>query len=168
MTENKRYYFDDCFGICDKNKGNSDYTNMLHNNEVVNRLNELNDENKTLKKENEQLKNENKKLKDTVKRLNDNINELLEVDFEEDLLKENKELKSALSELKEIGDYQSIRMRELNDENKELQETLLSVLKQLYSAQRGLVYDYSTDISNDEKELAEYFKEKYTKYGWGE
>ena len=57
---------------------------------------------------------------------------------------------------------------ELKNENKELQETLLSVLKQLYSAQRGLVYDYSTDIANDEKELAEYFKEKYGKYGWRE
>ena len=56
----------------------------------------------------------------------------------------------------------------LSEENKELKETLLDVLDQLYSSQDSLIYEYSTDISNDIKELSEYFKEKYSKYGWVE
>lgn len=39
---------------------------------------------------------------------------------------ENKELKSALKELKEIGDYQADRIQELNDENEQLKKQLES------------------------------------------
>ena len=75
--------------------------------ETTMKLNELADENEQLKSE---LKNcreclelnrescarhmeENEQLKQTVKRLNSNIDELLSVNVEEDLLKENKQLK---------------------------------------------------------------------------
>ena len=38
---------------------------------------------------------------------------------------ENEEFKKALMELKEIGDYQEGRIKELSDENDQLQEELL-------------------------------------------
>ena len=48
MTE-KRYYKDECFGICDNKKGDSDYTNMMYSDEVVDLLNSLTDENEQLR-----------------------------------------------------------------------------------------------------------------------
>ena len=40
-----------------------------------------------------------------------------------DVKKENEQLKEALIELKEIGDYQYTRIKELSDENDELEQT---------------------------------------------
>ena len=60
------------------------------------------------------------------------------------------------------------KLNELSNENKELETVLLDVLNQLYSAESSLIGEYSTNISEDEKELEELFKEKYGKYGWEE
>ena len=59
-------------------------------------------------------------------------------------------------------------LNSLNDENCELKKVLLEVLNQLYNAESSLIYEYSTHISDDEKELKELFKEQYSKYGWEE
>ena len=82
----------------------------------------------------------------------------------------NDENKTLKSDLKQIQDslWTTEHIKNLEEENKELKETLLSVLHQLYSSESSLIYEYSTDISNDKKELAEHFKEKYSKYGWKE
>ena len=45
------------------------------------------------------------------------------------MLNENEQLKSALKELREIGDYQQGRIEELDKENEELEEQLKNLRK---------------------------------------
>lgn len=59
-------------------------------------------------------------------------------------------------------------MEVLKKENKEIKTVLNEVLDQLYSAESGLIHEYSTNITEDEKELQEHFKSEYGKYGWKE
>ena len=50
------------------------------------------------------------------------------------LVEENEQLKEALKELKEIGDYQAKRINELNDENEQLRKQLDSEHQMLDNA----------------------------------
>ena len=52
------------------------------------------------------------------------LNEKEVVDLLNDLSEKNEQLKDALKELKEIGDYQSGRIKELTDENEQLKKIL--------------------------------------------
>ena len=54
---------------------------------------------------------------------------------------------------------------QLKEENKVLKNELLKVVKQLYSSQSNLIYEYSSNISEDTKELKETLEKKYGKYG---
>ena len=45
-----------------------------------------------------------------------------------ELYEENEQLKSALKELKEIGDYQADRIRELDDENEHIKQTIKTMI----------------------------------------
>ena len=51
------------------------------------------------------------------------------IDLMNDLSNENEQLKKALVELKEIGDYQEGRIKELNDENEHLESELEKVVE---------------------------------------
>lgn len=82
--------------------------------ETLKKLNELHEEIEYLKP----LANENTQYIDDME---DDI-----ITFKqkaEKLEKENEQLRTALKELKEIGDYQADRIQELNDENEQLKET---------------------------------------------
>ena len=57
-------------------------------------------------------------------------------------------------------------INELAEENEELKTVLKTVINQLYHAQTSLIYENSTNILEDERDLQEYFNEKYSKYGW--
>ena len=97
MTENKRFYLDKN-GINDREYEFS----VLGEDELVDIINELNDENTELHIQNDFLKNENQHMRK--------------------LVNENEQLRTALKELREIGDYQEGRIQELNEENQELQQ----------------------------------------------
>lgn len=72
-------------------------------------------------------------IKDNTLELRDNgivkvfNNERLE-ELLNDLVEENEQLKSALKELKEIGDYQCGRINELSDENERLEKGMIEVV----------------------------------------
>lgn len=65
-----------------------------------------------------------------------------------------------------VLNIQQEKIRTILKENKELKTELLDVLNQLFNAESSLIYEYSTNIDEDEKELKEHFKQKYGKYGW--
>ena len=50
-------------------------------------------------------------------------------DLLNELHKENEQLRTALKELKEIGDYQADRIQELSDENRQLEQQMQTILK---------------------------------------
>ena len=68
---------------------------------------------------------------DKLKRENKKLNELcVQYGFDMGrLAEENEELKKTLVELKEIGDYQEGRIKELNDENDQLESELEKVVE---------------------------------------
>ena len=66
------------------------------------------------------------------------------------------------------SDKATEKIKELEKEKKELKTVLNEVLNQLYSAESSLIYEYSTNITEDTKELQEHFKSEYGKYGWRE
>ena len=92
MTD-KRFYLDKCCGICDNDKGDSDFTNMLHSDEVVELLNMLHEENQQL-----------------LIRCGDGEQII------RDLKEENEQLKQELMELHEICAYYENRIKELKME----------------------------------------------------
>ena len=93
-----------------------------------------------------------------------------------DVAEENEQLENEVARLKLINhkledkDYANYqkKIQDLIKKNNELKTVLNEVLKQLYNSETSLIYEYSTNISKDEKELSEYFKKKYSKYGWEE
>ena len=110
MTENKRFslmedgYYD-CPPILDNGE-------ELGYDDVLDMLNQLNDENEELKQAYTQLRHRHSLLHDVC------IDAECDRDsYRKDVMsleKENEQLKSALIELKEIGDYQEKRIEELN------------------------------------------------------
>ena len=58
------------------------------------------------------------------------------------------------------------KIQKLSRENNELKKVLKTVINQLYHAQTSLIYEYNTNILEDERDLQGYFNEKYSKYGW--
>ena len=82
----------------------------------------------SLNGENVKLRARNKYLAMKIQRER-NIHVKEHEKWEEEIQKENEQLKEALIELKEIGDYQEGRIKELNDENEHLESELGKVVE---------------------------------------
>ena len=78
--------------------------------------------------ENVKLKSRNKYLERKIDRERNSYQKQHEK-WEKEIQKENEEFKKALVELKEIGDYQEGRIKELNDENEHLESELEKVVE---------------------------------------
>ena len=81
-----------------------------------------------LHEENVKLQARNKYLATKIQRER-NIHVKEHEKWEKEIQKENEQLKKALVELREIGDYQEGRIKELNDENEHLESELEKVVE---------------------------------------
>lgn len=113
---NEKRFIGSYAGFYDKYKGNrllwsewEEITRILNNlNDSLNRIEERSIDVQLLKEENGNLKKENELKGDFRNFINEDIVRIK---------KENEQLKEALKELKEIGDYQEMRIQELCDMN---------------------------------------------------
>lgn len=115
MTENKRFTLKES-DIYNRNDVIHDNGIEMPQSTVCDLLNSLNEENV-------KLRARNKYLAMKIQRER-NIHVKEHEKWEEEIQKENQQLKEALIELKEIGDYQEGRIKELSDENEHLEKQL--------------------------------------------
>ena len=83
---------------------------------IIDLLNALHEENVKLQARNKYLERKIQRERNSYQKQHEK--------WENEIQKENEQLKEALIELKEIGDYQEGRIKELSDENDQLREEL--------------------------------------------
>lgn len=88
------------------------------------------------------------------------------LDVINELNDEKERLKRSLNSTSRETRKGTKKIQKLSRENKELKKVLKTVINQLYHAQTSLIYEHSTNILEDERDLQECFNEKYSKYGW--
>lgn len=85
----------------------------------------LNEQHETIERLNQQLRIFSDGLKAEIRETKEVFEDYSEcVDEKKQLKEKNEQLRTALKELKEIGDYQSERINELSDENEQLKEEI--------------------------------------------
>lgn len=101
------------------------------------------------------LYNENEQLKQSNQELNDELQETMGyLALKSGIEKENEQLKSALKELKEIGDYQHDRINELHEETEQLKQQLSDINGQLVMLDNCDNWDYDR-MKHTVREIAE-------------